>query len=167
MRERRVQGRENYPAPHLCPRASARLSVIAPHGQRGASERLRPALPRMESRPAAARSVCSGSGLPQWGQGRLGGLVIVWKWNSHARPGNPFQPLFEAEFITVKPPLGSGLEVNTTVVRSALLKPDVIVVSGHHIFNHHFGSHHQSPYIHRIRRNSYSVNTFVQLFLED
>lgn len=65
-----------YPAPHLCPRASARLSVMAPHGHRGASERLRPALPRIESRPAAARSVCSGSGFPQWGE-MHGGEIIA------------------------------------------------------------------------------------------
>ncbi len=59
-------------ASQRCFRASARLSVIAPHGHRGASERLRPPLPRFASRPAAARRVYSASGWPQFSQWRVG-----------------------------------------------------------------------------------------------
>ena len=59
-------------ASQRCFRASARLSVMDPQGQRGASDFGRLPLPRLASRPAAARRVYSASGWPQFSQWRVG-----------------------------------------------------------------------------------------------
>jgi hypothetical protein len=73
-RTRRISG-----SPHLCPRASARRAVIAPHGHRGALLRGRPLSPLLRSaliRAAADRISLSGSAWPQESV-YLGGLGMI------------------------------------------------------------------------------------------